>query len=329
MIENEFPDKTFIYATHNINFALRQNVDKVYVLSSQSENISYFTGLDSLPRSEVVAFLGGLPGIVSTNHVVVTEGHEKSFDAIFYRWLLSDSRLEIYPAGGCTDVVGVVARSGLWAKISTNVSICGAVDSDYRDGSYLQGLAGTAVTVLPLHEAESYLCLPAVIASVAAKIGSQESTLSLEEVESLIMHALRRPQLPIAARRVFAKARMTLAVSLERKVLAKASSRDDLVNELRAASTTELTKATNTLGAAQIEHLVDAELAAIDAAIQSTDVLRALQLLPAKELLNSLAPRAGCKNGTDLMRSLKNNFQPADFPQIAELRASLLSHRIP
>lgn len=329
LIENEFPDKTFIYATHSINFALRQNVDKVYVLSSQSENISAFTGLDSLPRSEVVAFLGALPGILSANNVVVTEGHEKSFDAIFYRWLLGDSRLEIYPAGGCADVVGVVTRSGLWSKISTNVSICGAVDSDYRDDSYLQGLAAAAVTVLPLHEAESYLCLPPVIAAVAAKIGSQESPLGAGDVEAYIVDALRQQRLAIAARRVFAKAKMSLAVSLERKVLARAASRDELVAELRTASESELTKATATIGADQLEALVDAELALIDAAVSGGRIAQALRLLPGKELLNSLAPRAGCKNGTDLMRSLRNNFKPTDFTATADLKASLQSHRVP
>ncbi len=134
LIENEFTDKTFIYATHSINFALRENVQRVYVLSSNSSNIAEFKGLDSLPRVEVAAFLGGLPGILSANRVLVTEGHEKSFDAIFYRWLLGDNKIEIYPGGGCSDVVGIVNKSGLWDKISTQISISGVIDADFRRG---------------------------------------------------------------------------------------------------------------------------------------------------------------------------------------------------
>lgn len=98
LLEHEFTDKTFIYATHSISFALRPNVDKVWVLSSTSENISEFTDLASLERSDTVAFLGAIPGILSADHVLVTEGHEKSFDAIFYRWILSNNRIEIFPA---------------------------------------------------------------------------------------------------------------------------------------------------------------------------------------------------------------------------------------
>jgi energy-coupling factor transporter ATP-binding protein EcfA2 len=110
LIENEFPLKHFIYATHSINFALRPNVEKVWIVSARHHNITDFRGLNSLDRDEAVAFLGAIPGILSADHVLVTEGHEKSFDAIFYRWLLGDSKLEIYPAGSCTDVEAVVKK---------------------------------------------------------------------------------------------------------------------------------------------------------------------------------------------------------------------------
>ena len=304
-------------------FALRENVDKVFILSSESQNISEFAGLESLPRAEAAAFLGALPGILSANRVVVTEGHEKSFDAIFYRWILGDSRLEIYPAGGCTDVVDVVSKSGLWKRISTHVTLRGAIDSDYRDPTYLSSITSAGITILPLHEAESYLCLPEVLVAVAEKIGSQESPLTHDQVRSAITAALKSQRLVVAARRVFARARISLAVSLERKVLTAASTREGLISELRTASVSELAKATSLIGPDQIEAAVDTELAAIDAAVQSTDPMEALRLLPAKEVLNALAPRAGCKNGTDLMRSLKKNFKPTDFPHVARLKQSL------
>jgi energy-coupling factor transporter ATP-binding protein EcfA2 len=313
LIENEFSDKTFIYATHSINFALRQNVQKVYVLSSDSANIAEFTGLDSLPRAEVTAFLGGLPGILSANRVLVTEGHEKSFDAIFYRWLLSDNRIEIYPGGGCTEVVSIVGKVGLWDKISTRISLHGVVDADFRDDAYLATLSSSSVHTLQLHEAESYLCVPEIICAIATRIGSQENPLTNNEVETCILGVLQRDVLIIAARRLFARTRIALAVSVEKKLLAAAATREEMVAAIREAAEVELAKAITMTATPQIEGAFDIEVATLQALIAARDAVGALRYVPSKELLNSLAPRAGCKNGADLMRSLRRNFKPIDF----------------
>jgi energy-coupling factor transporter ATP-binding protein EcfA2 len=319
LIENEFPEKTFIYATHSINFALRQNVQKVYVLSSDSTNIAEFTGLESLPRAEVTAFLGGLPGILSANRVLVTEGHEKSFDAIFYRWLLGDNRIEIYPGGGCTDVVAIVGKSGLWEKISSRISLKGVIDADFRDDDYLTSLRSLSVHSLRLHEAESYLCVPEIVCSIADRIGSQERPLTRQEVETSILALLKRDLLLIAAKRLFARSRIALAVSVEKSLLAAAETREHLVAVIRAAAEVELAKATATISPSLLEREFDAEVAALQSILDSQDSLSALRYIPSKELLNSLAPRAGCKNGADLMRALRRNFTPADFVLTKEL----------
>ena len=323
LIENEFPDKTFIYATHSINFALRQNVQKVYVLSSDSANIAEFTGLDSLPRVDVTAFLGGLPGILSANRVLVTEGHEKSFDAIFYRWLLSDNKIEIYPGGGCTDVVSIVGKAGLWDKISTRISLHGVIDADFRDDEYLATLGSSSVHTLRLHEAESYLCVPEIVCAIAGRIGSQETPLTAGEVENCILDLLQRDLLIIAARRLFARSRIALAVSVEKKLLAAAATRDDLVAAIRVAAEAELEKANNMISPPQIEGAFDAEVARLRAIVDAHDAVGALRYVPSKELLNSLAPRAGCKNGADLMRSLRRNFKPTDFALTKELSRAI------
>ena len=323
LLENEFPDKTFIYATHSINFALRENVQKVYVLSSDSANIAEFTGLDSLPRAEVTAFLGGLPGILSANRVLVTEGHEKSFDAIFYRWLLSDNRIEIYPGGGCTDVVSIVGKAGLWDKISTRINLRGVVDADFRDDDYLATLASSTVHSLRLHEAESYLCVPEIVCAIAARIGSQEKPLTTEEVESHILSLLERDLLVIAARRLFARSRIALAVSVEKKLLAAAATRDELIAAIRAAAEVELAKAADMISLPKIEGAFDVEVALLRVVLEAKDAVSALRYVPSKELLNSLSPRTGCKNGADLMRALRRNFKPTDFQLTKELSLAI------
>lgn len=328
LIENEFPDKTFIYATHSIGFALRGNVERVWVLSSDATNIEEFDGLESLPREQTTAFLGGLPGILSANQVLVTEGHEKSFDAIFYRWLLQDSKVEIYPAGGCTDVVTIVGKTGLWDKISSKVHLWGVVDADYRDDTYLATLRSRAVHVLPLHEAEAFLCLPDVLCAVAHRIGSQEPQLTPEDVLLEIMSALESEKLAIAARRVFVRSRISLAVSIEKKLLAAAEAKESLVAQMRQAAEDELQKAASTISPEQVEAAFHMEVQAIDAVISHRDAQTALRFLPAKHLLNTLAPRAGCKNASDLMRSVRRNFKPEEFSLTKALADELRSSSV-
>jgi ABC-type lipoprotein export system ATPase subunit len=323
LIENEFPEKTFIYATHSISFALRSNVESVWVLSADAQSVAEFTGLEGLPRAEMTAFLGGLPGILSANRVLVTEGHEKSFDAIFFRWLLQDKKVEIYPCGGCADVAAVVTKSGLWGRISSNISLRGVIDSDFRDDACLSQARSASIHVLHLHEAESYLCMPEVLCAVAGRIGSQETPITEDAVLDEIVALLQKDKLAIAARRVFAKTRISLAVSVERHVMAAATSRDDLLHRLKEAASNELVKAEAAIGPDQLEAALDAEIAAIDAVLARPTAQDALRLLPAKALLQSLAPRAGCKNGSDLMRALQRHFRPNEFPITKDLAAAL------
>ena len=323
LLENEFPDKTFVYATHSIGFALRENVQSVWVLSSNAENIAEFSGLDSLPREETTAFLGGLPGILSANRVLVTEGHEKSFDAIFYRWILQDNKVEIYPGGGCNDVTAIVRKAGLWNKISSKIQLWGVVDADYRDDTCLGTLRHDDIHVLDYHEAEAYLCIPEVLCAIAGRIGSQEAQLTQEEVRNLILKRLEAAKLLVAARRAFAKSRVTLAVSLEKKLLSATSTREELAAQIREAAYGELRKAESTLSPDQVELTFNSEVASIESVIAQGDIKSALRLLPAKELLNTLAPRAGCKNGSDLMRSLRRNFKPDEFPDTKLLAAAI------
>jgi len=325
LIEKEYPEKIFIYASHSINFALRENVNSVYVLSNDADKITYIDSFEDLERVELSAFLGGLPGILSTNKVIVTEGHDKSFDSIFYRWLTEESSIEIYPGGCCTDVIDIVGKSGLWAKISTKISLVGVIDSDYRSPEYLASCEKQGVIPLSFHEAESFLCIPEVIIAVGNRIGSQEKELTQTEVEDHIFSNLELAKLNIAAKRVFSNSKITLGVSLTKKVLAKSQNTEQLIEELKGAAEEEIKKAIEKCDIETLQVMLEEEISRIDSAINDNDIAAALLLLPGKELLNKLAPKAGCRNGDDLMRSLKRNFKPSDFEILHQLQQSLLS----
>ena len=180
-----------------------------------------------MPRMELERFLGGVPGILNAGKVVVTEGHEKSFDSIFYRWLLDDSKAEIFPCGSCADVKQVISKKGLWGQVSNDIILTGAIDSDYRSEDELSNVITNHVVKLTLHEAESYLCLPDVLVAAANKIGSQENPLTADEIENRIFEELQRQRLPIALKRSFSGSAITVRISLEKSVLATVTTKEE------------------------------------------------------------------------------------------------------
>lgn len=319
LLESEYPDKHFLYATHSIQFALRSNVDALYVLSSDPAKIRRIDELSEMPRVELERFLGGVPGILNANVVVVTEGHEKSFDSIFYRWLLGDNKAEIFPCGNCHDVKQVISKKGLWGQVSSEICLAGLVDSDFRSGEQLEQFVGDKLAVLDLHEAESYLCLPEVLVAAAEAIGSQEPLPSCDDVADIIFAQLESQRLQIALKRAFSESNFTVRLSIEKSVLANVSTKEEAMEHIRTKSAEEASKAVEAMSETVFEQRLDVGLNLIDQTIADQDVPTALKLLPGKQLLAILAPKAGCKNATDLMRSIKRNLLPEPFGVVKEL----------
>jgi len=323
LLETEYQNKFFIYATHNIQFALRSNVDALYVLSTVPTKIQRIDHLSEIPRSDLVKFLGGVPGILNATQVVVTEGHEKSFDSIFYRWILGDDKVEVFPCGSCNDVGQVISKAGLWSKISSDISLVGVYDLDFHAVGASTSLANDRLVGLALHEAESYICIPQVLVAAANAIGSQEQMPTEEDVNDEIFKQLEEQSLSIALRRRFPDATFTLRLSLEKSVINHVSSKEEAMNLIRQKSTSEIAKAVQAMDETIFEQRLDEELSRIEEIISNRDTLGALRFLPGKQLAASLAPKAGCKNAADLMRSIKKNLSVASFPAIAALKNSI------
>jgi energy-coupling factor transporter ATP-binding protein EcfA2 len=215
-IEDKFPEKTFIYATHSISFALRRNVERVFVLGTNSPAV--LDSLADLQKEDSVALLGSLPGILSARKVLVTEGEatgkQDPFDADFYRWLLQDNSVKIHNAGGCNEVIAIAKREGFWKSISTDIELKGVVDADY--GS--QRASPESVFVLPFHEAESYLCLPEIICAVAEKIGSIKEMPTHEAVKKIIFERLENERVKTAALRTTSRLQLNVSISAPKEI---------------------------------------------------------------------------------------------------------------
>lgn len=324
LLESEYPDKTFVYATHSIQFALRSNVETLYILSSDPMNIQKIEGISNIERIDLEHFLGGIPGILNATNVVVTEGHEKSFDSIFYRWILNDKSIEIFPCGNCNDVIQVVKKSGIWQKISSDINLIGVIDCDFKTQTQLAELARDSIVYLKFHEAESYVCLPKVIVDAAACIGSQNPLPTISEIEDIILKKLEQQKLIIALKRCFSESTMTVRMSLERSQLLKANSVSAALDLMSKKSTEEIQKAAEAMSIEQFESKLNSEMQAIELVLMDKDIEKALLYIPGKELLQCLVPRTGCKNGTDLMRSIKRNLIFTNYKIFEQLNNELI-----
>ena len=134
LIEREMSDSVFVYTTHSLDFALRDNVDRIWSLGGGQAKPIPLETLGTLPAEEQRRFLSGIRGIITTNKGLVVEGKEASFDAKFYPWILGDgeSEFQISSYESCNDVRAATKKLDVWQAMVPTVKILGIVDRDYR-----------------------------------------------------------------------------------------------------------------------------------------------------------------------------------------------------
>jgi hypothetical protein len=322
VVERERPEALFVYATNSLNFALRQDIDVRILLGGDGRPARVLTGLKDLPGHEAAEFLGALPAVVAADRVLVVEGTDESFDRDFYRWVLRDENVVVAPVGGCHEVRSAAQHAGLWKDVTTGVRIRGVVDRDYRTDSSIVSLRTDECAVLDLHEAESYLCDPELVARVAQKVNTALQPPTAEQVCDVIIEMFEAQMFKVAARRALEQLRLHIAPSVGRKSLLNCESEDQHRTALAEAAETERSKAEKLNACAAIAAFNE-EVSRCRNAIRARDTAEMLRLLPAKNLLDKLAKLAGCQDGAALLRKLVREFEPAQFPHLDQLRRTI------
>jgi ABC-type cobalamin/Fe3+-siderophores transport system ATPase subunit len=319
LIESEFPDKIYCYATHSLSFAMRPQVGRVIVLSDDPENITAIEDPSEFSKIQLSEFLGSIPGIIAANNVVVTEGDEKSFDSVFYRWIVCDDQVEVMPAGDCEQVINICQRDGIWSKIAPKVLLTGIIDRDFREGT----VAGEIQ--LEFREAESYLAIPKLAVAADEHLAIGETRLTEEDIVALIIENLKEEKLLISANYVAAKCGIRLGVSVKKSVQKSCGSKEALLEKLKDSSQEELNKATNAIGDSEIVALVEKIDQEISDIIDSKDWQKALHRIDGKSIGNKVARRIGVRNAIDLMRCVSANI-PVNTVEVAcELSEQLIN----
>jgi ABC-type branched-subunit amino acid transport system ATPase component len=204
-IEARLPNAIFVYATHNISFAMRPSIECIIALSGRGQPAMQVDSVGDIDPADARDFLGAIPAILAAQLAVVVEGEESSFDSGFYKWVVGQPEVAVVPLGNCHEVYAATTRTGVWNRLASSVQLVGVVDRDYRDDLFLNKYQGTCLS-LAYHEAESYLCHPTVFSAIARALGTAEIIPTEQEVaiptdERAVTHAIELQRLYLQSRK--------------------------------------------------------------------------------------------------------------------------------
>lgn len=183
-IEAVRTDCTFIYLTHDIDFATsRPEAQKIWMKSYDSERWEHeiLEPVEGLPEELLITILG------VRKNVVLVEGTNDSLDTDLYRQILDDNFLVI-PYGGCEEIIrGVKAFKNREGNLFHNhVEVLGIVDRDRRTEKEIKTLQEDDIYVLEVAEVENLFCTREVI-----KLVCDEHNKDHEEVINKLFTCLK------------------------------------------------------------------------------------------------------------------------------------------
>lgn len=181
LIEIERPDCSFIYLTHDIDFAFtRQNAIKVWAKSYEGGNIWDYEILDEtmpIPEQLYLEVLG------SRKPVIFLEGDNSSIDYEIYEQVYLDYTLK--PLGSCDKVIQSV-KAFNEQKGFHNIESLGIIDRDRRQHIDLVKLNSKGIWVLDVAEAENLLLIEDIVKSIATHMGRDPQDVFNQVKQNLI-----------------------------------------------------------------------------------------------------------------------------------------------
>lgn len=317
ILEMQYPDCVFIYATHNLSFALRCEVDEIFCLGvgQLSKDDLFSETVNTLP------FLGSIPGLVSCRKCLFVEGHPGSIDKQFYRWITGLADLSIVPLAGSGDVIAASARTGVWNLLPPQLKIAGVIDRDFR--SSLTDLPGE-IHVIELHEAESYLCQPSLVLALQNALSNVAPTSEQEIVEIIVAHA-KETLLPVVAQRVFAKSIISHGLSVPRSTLKTITTSEQLAKLLSKEAADFFVTAGADFDERKIRDEINTQMAYCQSLIDSKDVPKILQIFEGKNLVRKLCHKAGCDGPASMIMAANKHLDLTNFPSMVALKSALLA----
>lgn len=168
-LESARSDCTFIYITHDLEFAASRLAAQKFALHGYLAEPAPCWDIEELPSD-----VAGLPEEIvcrivgSRQPILFVEGDSGSEDISLYRRVYPLHT--VIPVGSCDAVISSVGSFQAHTRLH-RVSCCGIVDADHRTPSEITALQGMNVFVTPVAEIENLFMLPDVFSALAQTLG--------------------------------------------------------------------------------------------------------------------------------------------------------------
>ena len=180
-IEKERPDCTFVYLTHDIDFATsRQNAIKIWLKSYEGNQIWDYEILEEgnpIPEQVLLEILG------SRKPILFTEGDYSSIDYFLYQQIFPE--FTVTSLGNCNKVFETT-KSFNEQKEFHHLTAIGIIDRDRRTEDDVKEIRKLNILVPDVSEAENLLLLEDVIKIVASKMYKDPDAV-LKEVKNNVL----------------------------------------------------------------------------------------------------------------------------------------------
>ena len=168
-IEQERSDCTFVYLTHDIDFAVsRQSAKKIWMKSYDDGEVWDYEVLDEespLPEQLYLEVLG------SRKPVLFIEGEPDSIDYKLYEQIFAEHTVK--PLGSC-DKVFEATSSFNDLKDFHHIDSFGLIDRDRRTEEQIAHISIKNIWVSKVTEVENFLLLEDIVKIIAKKMGKDE-----------------------------------------------------------------------------------------------------------------------------------------------------------
>ncbi|WP_417739728.1 AAA family ATPase [Rosistilla oblonga] len=167
-IEAERADCSFIYITHDLDFAAsRSQADLIWVKGFDGEHWDWehVDHVDGFPTELTLEILG------SRKPVLFVEGTTDSIDTQIYQRIYSE--FHIVPRESCLKVIEST-RALRTTDGFHGAEAFGVIDRDFRAEPCIAALEIDGVFTTPVAEAENVICLPFIVAAAARHLNRDE-----------------------------------------------------------------------------------------------------------------------------------------------------------
>lgn len=216
LIENERTDCSFIYLTHDFDFAFsRHNAIKIWSKSFESNNVWDYEILDGsmpIPEQLYLEVLG------SRNNILFIEGDNSSIDYEIYEQVYPN--LTIKPLASCDKVIQTV-KSFNEQNGFHNIYSFGIIDRDRRRNEDIVRLNKKEIWVLDVAEAENLLLLEDIVKAVSIHMGKNPADIFAKVKQNIITFFASQIENQVLIHfNEILRREMTKASSFEKKVIA-------------------------------------------------------------------------------------------------------------